>query len=1048
MCADLPHVPKSFANNFWGRDDRGVEVLAERMSEAKLTCEELRYFYKERAAAEEEHAKRLLKISKLPLGSHEIGTLKASLDSVRTETEAMASSHLHIAGQFKVELEEPLNQFSGGLRERRKLLQLPIEKLHKLKLSQCTNLEKAKERYDGDCIKVNGYIAQQNMLMGRELEKNNQKLERMQAAVQVSHKEYSIVIKALNETTDRWNREWKQVCDKFQDLEEERIDFLKSNLWSFANISSTVCVNDDESCEKIRKTLEQCEVEKDIHIFIDEKATGQEIPDAPKYRNFHKAQTGVEEDDTPYTVAQFQRDPNPQFRSNTPHTNGNSLSRRGDEDDEDFYTRQYADSHTPARKKSYTDEETAEMFVPMRDSKYDSTNGGYERGNTPQRVSTPGYPISSQNRATTPGGSYSNGNHRPTTPGPAFSDSHGQQHGTGRGVANRYSMQRSPTKEIEALSRRDSRQENPMKSVVNDYPLDGITQYCRTTSPVMSSSSDRRASPEALSPYSHTSISDNNAKVGHSSPQKSLSIDTRQKPIERKEGKFAKIFGRNKNSSETNLSSPKTEASRGSIRNTPSPIKNHFITSPEALENDQMMDPRTQEMLQIGNNVLGVQSQQRRQLSPDEEPEEERVDLIAAALAELQNGARRPLNATYNRSSDFHSRSPDRSPSERTFPPIEREGSYAKFSRKPAPRSQDPPAPEAAPMSSSYDQRTTNNVKRHTLGAPPQAFTSAEMKQTSAKYVQQTQEAFGMKSQPRNQASRVDFRSTTPAVVSQSSRGDMRSTSPRPGQLQQRRTGPPDSYVPQEDFPAYSSQQGLDDIRRSASPNSMQNRPRSHTSPIARAPSPRPQLQDPAYYGSRPPSAHPDMYRSVSPNPYQRHASPSPSMHPHSISPGPQPRGREGVLPPGSRSPNRFGIAFDANGNLIDEHAIRQNRRSISPYPQQHFASYPSQNEWGPQDDRQGYRSTSGRLPQNHQRSRSVGPARGVQYTDDGRPILFYVKALYDYQAAIDEEIGFCKDDVLIVLRTQDDGWWEGEVMGQRRARRGLFPSNFTTPMR
>lgn len=35
------------------------------------------------------------------------------------------------------------------------------------------------------------------------------------------------------------------MTQKFQDLEEERIDFTKSSLWSYANISSTVCVSDD-----------------------------------------------------------------------------------------------------------------------------------------------------------------------------------------------------------------------------------------------------------------------------------------------------------------------------------------------------------------------------------------------------------------------------------------------------------------------------------------------------------------------------------------------------------------------------------------------------------------------------------------------------------------------------------------------------------------------------------------------------------------------------------------------------------------------------------
>jgi hypothetical protein len=32
---------------------------------------------------------------------------------------------------------------------------------------------------------------------------------------------------------------------KFQDLEEERLDFTKSSLWAYANIASTVCVSDD-----------------------------------------------------------------------------------------------------------------------------------------------------------------------------------------------------------------------------------------------------------------------------------------------------------------------------------------------------------------------------------------------------------------------------------------------------------------------------------------------------------------------------------------------------------------------------------------------------------------------------------------------------------------------------------------------------------------------------------------------------------------------------------------------------------------------------------
>jgi hypothetical protein len=35
----------SFANNFWGKDDAGVEPLLSRMHHAKQTCDELKAFY-------------------------------------------------------------------------------------------------------------------------------------------------------------------------------------------------------------------------------------------------------------------------------------------------------------------------------------------------------------------------------------------------------------------------------------------------------------------------------------------------------------------------------------------------------------------------------------------------------------------------------------------------------------------------------------------------------------------------------------------------------------------------------------------------------------------------------------------------------------------------------------------------------------------------------------------------------------------------------------------------------------------------------------------
>jgi hypothetical protein len=53
---------------------------------------------------------------------------------------------------------------------------------------------------------------------------------------------------------------------------------------------------------------------------------------------------------------------------------------------------------------------------------------------------------------------------------------------------------------------------------------------------------------------------------------------------------------------------------------------------------------------------------------------------------------------------------------------------------------------------------------------------------------------------------------------------------------------------------------------------------------------------------------------------------------------------------------------------------------------------------------------------------------------------LIIAKALYDYNAAIPEECSFRKSDVVLVTRTQDDGWWVGEITGSRPTQRGLVP--------
>ena len=49
--------------------------------------------------------------------------------------------------------------------------------------------------------------------MGQEERKNKAKMEKTQIQLATTSNEYEAAVKILEETTGRWNRDWKAACD-------------------------------------------------------------------------------------------------------------------------------------------------------------------------------------------------------------------------------------------------------------------------------------------------------------------------------------------------------------------------------------------------------------------------------------------------------------------------------------------------------------------------------------------------------------------------------------------------------------------------------------------------------------------------------------------------------------------------------------------------------------------------------------------------------------------------------------------------------------------
>lgn len=74
------------------------------------------------------------------------------------------------------------------------------------------------------------------------------------------------------------------MSQKFQDLEEERLDFTKSSLWTYANIASTVCVSDDAVSWYLSPLLRNANLRL---VLREDSIVSRELRGRKRYRLLH-----------------------------------------------------------------------------------------------------------------------------------------------------------------------------------------------------------------------------------------------------------------------------------------------------------------------------------------------------------------------------------------------------------------------------------------------------------------------------------------------------------------------------------------------------------------------------------------------------------------------------------------------------------------------------------------------------------------------------------------------------------------------------------------
>ncbi|KAF8058691.1 SH3 domain-containing protein [Lyophyllum atratum] len=1014
-----------FCNAFWGIGDGGVDVLFARMRGATRTMEELKNFWKERASIEDDYAKRLGKLAKTTLGRDEIGELRNTLDTIRLETDKQAGYHATLAGQVRTELENTAATLHARQLHHKKTFQAGIEKEFKNKQAQEAHVNRAREKYEQDCVRINSYTAQASLVQGKDLEKINLKLERAQQTVQANERDFANFAKALQDTVQRWEQDWKAFCDSCQDMEEQRMDFMKDNMWAYANAVSTVCVSDDESCEKMRVALEQMEPEKDMENFVRDYGTGNQIPDPPAFVNYNTPDAIPSSSSKPtFRPAQFmrasQREPVQRSHSlpppdelDTPPVNTAGIGAGGSRRDSQF--------DAPLARQPSQSRRASNMAV--------------QQAPLPQSNGFGGPPVS-------PG------------PGPSPSPS-------GRGVARQ-----STTRQSYRVPPQDPLAE-PIDPTAETYIKVGNNAY----------RADPNKDPQMQSGIFNRASSASPTKVGNGI------LDPLAKHMEDLKNAVT-------SSGSVRRKSFLRQASPADPRPAQQPTRHHTSDSTGASSLSPPNNIGARDYRNSAEYVVGVHpsaSGSSRPSSPNPPTAAFMVpkpsaspsgsEIIQEVLTDYHQslpGERKSIsrsNSTSSRHVSTSQSQPGPGPGQGHMHTLSQGQNLARppstvgFSGIGAhggSRSNSPQPPSRGPSPAPPQSMRNRNSGNSYISAPPGPGMARAASPNTV----------GIALDPNGRVLHDDMLQRYQNQNQHQNQNQQQPRQPPPHQPppqftqhQQFHSAPPPQQPPppppqqQQQQPQYAPNMG-------ANPNSGQRRT-SYMAPPPAAAQPPP-IQN---YGVTPPppalyqaqAANPTMvqrpaYTQAPPPPVVQQPPPPPQQPMYAATPAPQ------YQPP----PPQAMAVYQPQPHAQVGYTQGQNGMQQVPQGQGYYGQQQPQQQQQQQQQlrtpgyqQQGQYGGYGRDPspvaqrtpspqpplQHHQQGghgQMVAPPTG-QTTEEGHGILFYVKALYDYTATIDEEFDFQSGDIIAVTATPEDGWWSGELLDEERRQKGrhVFPSNF-----
>ncbi|KAG5418746.1 HOF1 [Candida metapsilosis] len=386
---NTPDFPE-FVNNFWGSSpEASFGIITTRIKDALSTLNELIQFYHEKVNIEKEYSKRLEKLSsKFPLGTHETGSMKKSLDKLHIENQFMIDCNTKFIKSISESNLEKLEQFHSLYVKKVDKLKHHMNKVIIRRASALKDLHHYKDKYQEECRAIKSLKLSLQTTWGKELEKNESRYQKLASSINQTVKNYQYAISVYKDINEIYKRDWSISINDFYKLEIERIQVMKINCFTYCNNIATLCVDLDQSVDLARSTFALVQPQTDIQEFSDNYGTGNKIYDDPPFVDY---MTGCDEPTIGYKLSNLHNPDHNEILSRT-YSTYSSSPHRTNGSVPSSHTDQYYDQKSTAPKYSKEPTNHHEMTPTPKSKLYNI--------NTPYNKDLP--PISNDHHNTTP----------------------------------------------------------------------------------------------------------------------------------------------------------------------------------------------------------------------------------------------------------------------------------------------------------------------------------------------------------------------------------------------------------------------------------------------------------------------------------------------------------------------------------------------------------------------------------------------------------------------------------------------------------------------